>query len=138
MEGPYLGSDLNKEGHRSTYHILSSIIQKSYKYVYVTYPLGCFLGLLLTWIISDNCIADKPLLGSGVLVCLVTKLSFWFIMGIVLIKIRTVTEVHRLNILLPPYLIASKFILGENLIGLEAFILYKAMLDLPSISHVCR
>lgn len=95
-------------------------------------------SLLLTWITSDNCIADKPLLGSGVLVCLVTKLSFWFIMGIVLIKIRTVTEVHRLNILLPPYLIASKFILGENLIGLEAFILYKAMLDLPSISHVCR
>lgn len=138
MEGPYLGSDLNKEGHRSTYHILSSNIQKSYKYVYVTYPLGWFLGLLLTWIIWDNCIADKPLLGSGVLVCLVTKLSFWFIMGIVLIKIRTVTEVHRLNILLPPYLIASKFILGENLIGLEAFILYKAMLDLPSISHVCR
>ena len=54
-------------------------------------------------------------------------------MGIVLIKIRTVTEVHRLNILLSPYLIASKFIPGENLIGLKAFILYKAMLDLPSI-----
>lgn len=104
VEELYLGSDLIKVSTGlPDYHILNAIIQNSYKFICFI-SLRLIVGLQLIWIISDYCVTDKPLLGSRIFMHLVTKLSFWFVMDIISIKIKRIPEVHRLKILLSPYL----------------------------------